>query len=61
MVNVHNGCCFSFYSRLWDVATKAEVNRIELPNAPGLIELSADGSILSVPCGKMAMFYDALK
>jgi hypothetical protein len=55
---------YNFFSnnyRVWDVASNAEVKKIDLPHAPGLIELSKDGTLLCVPCGKAATFYDMEK
>lgn len=47
--------------RFWDVASKTEVKKVDLPCAPGLIELSKDGTVLCVPCSKSASFWDVDK
>ena len=52
-------CFVTVIFRLWDVATMSEIKKVDLPSSPGIVELSADGSIISVPCGKSASFWDA--
>lgn len=45
--------------RIWDVASKAEVKKLELPAIPNDVELSQDGTTLTIPYGKQVTFWDA--
>ncbi|BFZ03043.1 hypothetical protein BsWGS_06083 [Bradybaena similaris] len=45
--------------RVWDVNTAKEIHQIELPSAPGSLELTSDGSILTITYGHFTAFYNA--
>lgn len=43
--------------RCWDTTAKQEVNKLELSASASGMELSADGSMLTVTCGNKVAFY----
>lgn len=44
--------------RIWDAANASEIQKITLDESPGGLELSQDGSVLTVAHGKNITFYD---
>ena len=47
------------FTRLWDVRELKEVNSITLDSTLCGMQLSSDGSVLSVACGNKVAFYDS--
>uniref|UniRef100_A0A6A7G250 Serine-threonine kinase receptor-associated protein n=2 Tax=Hirondellea gigas TaxID=1518452 RepID=A0A6A7G250_9CRUS len=43
--------------RCWDTISRQEIHKLELPNAASGLELSQDGSVLTVPSGNKVSFY----
>ena len=43
---------------MWDVTSQSEVKKVELGIAPADIEISQDGSILTIPHGHNVTFYN---
>lgn len=43
--------------RMWEVLSGMEVAKATLPQVPNNMQLSQDGSILTVTCGRQIYFY----
>ena len=50
---------YSNIIRLWDVAAKSVMKKVEISAAPAGIELSQDGTIFTIPYGNKVAFFDA--
>lgn len=57
-INDH-GSGFTVCYRVWDISSGSEVKKIDLDAAPTSLELSHDGSVVTVTYGSTTSFWNA--
>jgi serine-threonine kinase receptor-associated protein len=59
---VDTNFCINIYTkcfRVWDISSGSEVKKIDLEAAPTSLELSHDGSVVTVTYGSTTSFWNA--